>query len=101
MASPHCSDYKEVGCVKNSKVFSTCRKIVQLDGRRLVVILQHVIVALRFQNRGQLDSVAFKLDGGSHLHARIAPDYVPAAAANAPRRLGASDVRDNRASRIG
>ncbi len=82
MASPHCSDYKEVGCVKNSKVFSTCRKIVQLDGRRLVVILQHVIVALRFQNRGQLDSVAFKLD-------------------NAPRRLGASDVRDNRASRIG
>jgi len=101
MASPHCSDYKEVGCVKNSKVFSTCRKIVQLDGRRLVVILQHVIVALRFQNRGQLDSVAFKLDGDSHLHARIAPDYVPAAAANAPRRLGASDVRDNRASRIG
>jgi len=32
---------------------------------------------------------------------RIASDHVPAAAANAPRRLRASDVHDNRASRIG
>src|SRR5467141_1844341 len=91
------SDYKEVGCVKNSKAFSICRRIVQLDGRRLVVILQHVIVVLQFQDRGQLDSVAFKLDGDSHLSARIAPDYVRAATAHAPRRLRASDLRDNRA----
>src|SRR5258708_34262326 len=86
-----CSNYKEVGCVKNSKAFSMRRRIVQLDGRGLVVIFQYVIVVFQLQNRGQLNPVAFKLNGDSHFPTRIAPDHIPAATAHAPRRLGASD----------
>jgi hypothetical protein len=37
-------------------------EVFQLESRRLVVVLDHVIVVFRFINVGQFDTIAFELD---------------------------------------
>src|SRR5262245_18824433 len=85
-------DHKEVGRVENSETFSVRRIIMQLNGRNLVLILQHSIVVLQFKYCRQFEAMAFKLDRDSHFPAGIAPGHIRATATNATRRIGVPNV---------
>lgn len=49
---------------------------VELDAGGLIVIFQHIIVALHRVNAPQFNMLALKLDRKAHFHARVTTTHV-------------------------
>ena len=77
--------------MKNPKALPVHRTVIQFDRGSLIVIL-HNFVVFQFEDGGQLNAMAFKLNCDPHLPAGIAAGYVRASAAHAARRIGASNL---------
>ena len=72
------------------------RLVLERDGRRLVVVLQHVRIVFHLIDEREFNPMAFKLDGDAHLATGIAAAHILAAAAHSPGGIGRTDFRDGR-----
>ena len=57
--------------MKHAEMPAISAFVVQLDGIRLVPVLEDFGVVFQFINRSQFDSMAFELDGHAHFSAGI------------------------------
>src|SRR5216683_7813001 len=80
---------------------SVCRVIGERDRRRLVVILQHRGIVLHFVDEGQLNSVAFELDGDAHFAAGIPTRDVSTTTSNTASRITRPCRGDRHTGRLG
>src|SRR5208337_1633211 len=80
---------------------SVCRVIGERDSGRLVVILQHRGIVLHFVDEGQLNSVAFELDGDAHFAAGIPTRDVSTTTSNTASRITRPCRGDRHTGRLG
>jgi hypothetical protein len=55
---------------------ATASGVLQREATRLVVELKNAGIVLKFEHKGQFDSVALELDHSSHLLAGVASDNI-------------------------
>ena len=83
-ADPVGSEHEVIGRMPDAHLPSIFGLIDQLDRRRLIVELEHLLVMLVLVQPREFDAVALGLDGHAHLAARIPHRDVPRRAAHAP-----------------
>ena len=92
---------KKSGVMHDAEPLPVGRTVIQLDGRNLIVMLEHRAIVLKFEYRWKLNAMAFKLACDTHVFAGIASGDVTAAATNPPRRLRTANVRLPLVRRLG
>src|SRR5437588_8084775 len=66
---PSCAvfpDDKIIGGMKYTQVSSRCARVIEFDGRRLIVVLQHIRVVLELIDSCEFNAMTFELDGDAH-----------------------------------
>src|SRR3989440_4908665 len=78
------SQHQEIwGMPWRSLAPGTCL-VVELDASGLVIHFQHITITLHRVDAPQLHMLAFKLDGATHFHARVAPAHIGGTATHPP-----------------
>src|SRR6266700_2337796 len=70
------ANHQKIGGMPRGCLAPGARLVVKLNTGRLIVILQHLLVALHHVNCPQFDVLALKLDGKAHFHARIPSAHI-------------------------
>src|SRR5262249_58004401 len=78
---------EEIRRMQNAKLLSSRALIFKLDGRRLIVKLNHVRGVFQFLNAGQFILVALELNGDAHLAAGVTTAHGAAATLYETRRI--------------
>src|SRR5262245_33929177 len=91
------SDHEKVGSMKDAEVPPARAIVIELESRRLVVVLQHIRIMLHLIYRGQFHTMTLKLHRKSHLSRGVPAGNVAAAASDAPRWSRLPDIGDHRA----
>src|SRR5437879_4671672 len=95
-ADPIGSEHEVIRRVPDADRPSVFGLVDQLDRRRLIVELEHLLVMFVLVHPRQFDAVALRLDRDPHLAAWVAHSYVARHAAHAPRRWRRTNGLDDR-----